>query len=132
MSFIKKIVRAYQYIYFRFALFQQKQWNGDENLKAFNTGYAISFSSVALIYSLDLLIRRISDFEGFFVNSYRIFGLVIIVFILNVLLFRKDDEILYDKFSQNKESNLSWRIKGFFCLFYIFGPIILLMALLLL
>jgi len=126
---MRRIITIYRYIYFRYTLFQKKQWNSDEKLATLNSGFGISSSTIAFIYSIDLIIRKIFSIQGFFYTNSRIIGLCIVVFFLNVFILGINDKKLNKEFTKNKESSLSWKVKGFFSLLYIFGPIVLLIIL---
>jgi len=129
MIVVKKIVSFYQYVYYRLFLFHKKQWQGDKRLGLLNSNFAISSSSIALVYSMDLTFRKLFNTKGFFNNNYKIIGLAVVVFFLLSIILSVKEETLEKKYAKANESDLSWRIKGFFSLSFVFGPIILLIIL---
>ena len=129
MTVIKKIISVYRYIYFRLYLYHTKKWEGDNKLGQFNSNFAITGSALCLFFSIDLIVKRVFHIDGIFNNNYKIIGLVITVIVIHTYLFSIDENDLEKKYAKRNESDLSWRLKGYLSLLFVFGPVILLILL---
>lgn len=125
MNFIRKIIRAYQYAYYRHSLRQKKNWEGEKHVSMLTSNYGLSCSTIGWFYVLDFFFLKFFDFVIFLHNIFTIVGISITVLIIMSLILKKDDEILNKKFSKEDESNLSWKMNGFFTILFIYGPYVL-------
>jgi magnesium-transporting ATPase (P-type) len=83
-------------------------------------GYSIGLSLISLLYSLDLIIRRIFNVTGIFTSNYSIFLLVTVVALFSFTVFYSCD---YEKFEANNLSKVKKKpIRTFFSLLFVFGP----------
>ncbi|MDX1752073.1 MAG: hypothetical protein R3259_02730 [Salinimicrobium sediminis] len=92
MVLIKKIVATYQYIYFRLLIYHIKEWQGIKKIGSFNSNFAITASAIALIYSIELIYRRICETSGFLNDEQSIVLMALSVVIIHSLIFSQNDE----------------------------------------
>ena len=90
------------------------------NTAKMTSGYCIGLSLVSLLYSLDLIIRRIFDVAGIFTSNYSILILITVVALFCFTVFSSCD---YQKFEGNNPSKAKQQpVRTFFSLLFVFGP----------
>ncbi|MAC96529.1 MAG: hypothetical protein CMC96_13630 [Flavobacteriales bacterium] len=122
---MQNIISFYEYIYFRLFLFQKKLWDDSKSMGGISSNYVIAFSSMALVFSIDILISKTFNINRLFDSLQIIVVLIIALSILLHFLVKIDEDVLEERFSNTNKNSFSWRLKGFLSLVYVFGPMIL-------
>ena len=106
------LIKFYCYLDYQTFDFFRRVLKYDTDTAKMAAGYSIGLSLTSLLYSLDLIIRRIFDVAGIFTSNYRILILVIVVALFSFTVFNSCD---YERFEANNPSEVKQQsIRTFF------------------
>ena len=122
-----KLIKFYCYLDYQTFNFFKNVLKYNKRMASMASGYTIGLSLISLVYSLDLITRKVFDVAGIFTNNYRIFGLVTVIILFNfMVIFSCNSQELE---ASNPAITKRQPVRTFFSLLYVFGPIFLMIIL---